>query len=112
MVLAKGRGWVPASPKEASAPAPGVVDDAIPPGPVTVAGRREGKVDVFTWDYSAAQASDTFQWKVVGGAAGVAKSPTVRVPAQAGAKVCLTIKVVRADGSNAAQDWSPPGCVA
>lgn len=87
--------------------------DLVPPGPVTVRGTRvdDGKVQ-FTWSYSAAKSDDTFQWRTDDSVlSGVAKTTAVDVPAQVGTKVCLRVKVVRADGSNAALEWSIPGCV-
>ncbi len=84
--------------------------DALPPGPVTVKGTRKDQTITFTWTYSAALTSDTFQWRTQDGASsGAAKTATVDIPAPG--PVCLQVKVVRADGTNAAPDWSAPGCV-
>ena len=86
--------------------------DLVPPGPVTIRGTRvDGEKVSFTWTYSAAQSSDTFQWRLDDASqSGVAKSPTLELKAPVGTKVCVRIKVVRADGSNPALDWSVPGC--
>jgi hypothetical protein len=86
-------------------------DDSIPPGPVTIAGKRSGTTAVFTLDYSAALSTDTYRWEVVGGEGGIARKPTVTVPAPAAKKICLRVIVVRADGSYATRDWSPEGCI-
>ena len=86
--------------------------DLVPPGPVTVRGTRaDGEKVSFTWTYSAAQSSDTFQWRLDDASqSGVTKTPTLELKAPAGTKVCVRVKVVRADGSNPALDWSVPGC--
>ncbi len=96
----------------ASSPAePGSgMDDVIPPGPVTVTGKRSGSSVAFSWDYSAALSSDTYRWGVVGGKTGVTSTPAVSIAAPAGTRVCLRVIVVRADGSNASRNWSPEGC--
>jgi tRNA A-37 threonylcarbamoyl transferase component Bud32 len=85
-------------------------DDLIPPGPVTVTGRRSRATAMFTWDYSALLSTDTYRWEVVGGPHGVATKPTVTLPARTGTPVCLHVIVVRADGSFATRQWSPAGC--
>jgi serine/threonine protein kinase len=86
------------------------LDDTIPPGPVTVTGKRSGSSVKFSWDYSAALSSDTYRWEVVGGRSGIVSTPAVTIPAPAGTRVCLRVIVVRADGSNASKNWSPEGC--
>ncbi len=90
----------------------GVAQDVIPPGPVTVQGRRVGADLVFSWDYSAALSSDTFRWQVVGGApSGVTSSTKVTVPrVSAGRRTCVQVIVVRASGADASRQWSSPGC--
>lgn len=102
---------VGASTSSAEAGTGAVVDDTIPPGPVTVTGARSSDGAVFTWSYSAALSTDTYRWEVVGGASGVASKPTVTVPDAAGTKLCLHVIVVRADGSYATKDWSTQACV-
>ncbi len=102
-----------ASSASSSAGAQGLQGDLIPPGPVTVRGNRVDDTKVtFTWAYSAALPSDTFQWRLDDGATSeVVKTPSLELPAPAGTQVCIRVKVVRADGSNPALDWSVPGCV-
>ncbi|TWP54060.1 serine/threonine protein kinase [Lentzea tibetensis] len=83
--------------------------DNAPPGkPVITATRVGGDVLRFTWTYSAQQATDTFSWRTADGRTGVVTTPSVDVPSAG--PVCVQIKVVRADGSNAAAEWSPEGC--
>ncbi len=85
--------------------------DSIPPGPVTVKAARTGTSVTFTWTYSAAADSDTFLWRTQDGrATGKAEKATYTVDAPAGTAMCLQVKVVRADGSNASPSWSAPGC--
>jgi eukaryotic-like serine/threonine-protein kinase len=81
-----------------------------PPGrPAITATRLDEKTVRFAWNYSAQQATDTFSWRTSDGVrTGVAKEPQVDVE---GAKpLCLLVKVVRADGSNATADWSQESC--
>jgi serine/threonine protein kinase len=107
-----GRGQVQAT---ATTPAvtanPGSGGDALPPGPVTVkAARADGSV-TFTWSYSAAYDSDTFLWRSQDGrVTGKAEKAAYTVDLPAGTAMCLQVKVVRADGSNASPTWSAPGC--
>lgn len=100
----------PTSAIEASSSPDAGADDVIPPGPVTVTGKRSGSSVMFSWDYSAALSSDTFRWEVVGGKSGIVSTPAMTIPAPAGTNVCLRVIVVRADGSNASRNWSPEGC--
>jgi serine/threonine protein kinase len=83
-----------------------------PPGEPTVTAARVADGSVrFSWTYSAQLATDTFAWQTPDGAQkGVAKGPELVLPATSGAALCLQIKVVRADGSYAAADWSEPDC--
>lgn len=91
----------------------GVLGANVPPGVPTVKAERVDAATVrFSWAYSAQLDSDTFTWRTQDGAAGGAvNEPVVVVPAVAGASSCVQVKVVRADGSNAATDWSPAGCL-
>ncbi|MFI9006797.1 serine/threonine-protein kinase [Actinosynnema sp. NPDC053489] len=84
--------------------------DNTPPGKPTVTATRVDPATLrFAWTYSAAQDSDTYAWRTPDGAlSGTAREPTADVPSTG--PLCLQVKVVRADGSNAAVDWSPPGC--
>jgi serine/threonine protein kinase len=86
--------------------------DNIPPGVPTVNVRRIGNVLRFSWPtYAAPLAGDTFRWRTADGQrSGSAGKPTVDLPAAAGTRICLQVKVIRADGSNAAVDWSPEKC--
>lgn len=84
----------------------------VPPGEPTVTSARVADGSVrFTWTYSAQLDTDTFAWQTPDGAQkGVAKGPELVLTATPGAELCLQIKVVRADGSYAAADWSEPSC--
>lgn len=89
----------------------GPAGDAIPPGPVTVKAARADASVTFTWTYSAALESDTFLWRTQDGrATGKAEKATYTVDLPVGTAMCLQVKVVRADGSNASPTWSAPGC--
>ncbi|SFQ99841.1 Serine/threonine protein kinase [Lentzea waywayandensis] len=84
--------------------------DNAPPGrPAITATRLDAKTVRFTWNYSAQQATDTFSWRTSDDArTGVAKEPQVDV--EGAQPLCLQVKVVRADGSNATADWSQESC--
>ncbi|MDQ2587288.1 serine/threonine-protein kinase [Saccharothrix yanglingensis] len=84
--------------------------DDTPPGKPTVTATRVDPATLrFAWTYSAAQDSDTFAWRTPDGTlSGTAEEPTADVPSPG--PLCLQVKVVRADGRNAAVDWSPQGC--
>ncbi|GHH44347.1 serine/threonine-protein kinase [Lentzea cavernae] len=79
-----------------------------PPGRPEITATRldENKVR-FAWNYSAQQATDTFSWRT-STQNGVAKEPQVEV--EGANPVCLQVKVVRADGSNATAEWSQESC--
>jgi serine/threonine protein kinase len=83
-----------------------------PPGPVSVtANRTDAAALHFSWTYSAAQATDTYQWRTPDGKhTGTARTPALDLADPAGRRLCVEIKVVRLDGSNADPDWSQPGC--
>lgn len=87
--------------------------DALPPGKPAVTGHRLNPSAVtFTWSYSAQLGSDTFRWQTPDGSqSGVVQQPEVTLTVPAGTAVCVQVKVIRADGSNAAPEWSPEGCV-
>jgi tRNA A-37 threonylcarbamoyl transferase component Bud32 len=91
---------------------PGQLGEDAPPGPVTVAATRANSTTLqFTWTYSAALANDSFKWQTSDGAkSGVVTTPTLELPDPPGVQICVQIKVVRADGSDAAVDWSQAGC--
>lgn len=98
-----------------SAPAPGsggLVGEAEPPGVAVVTAVRSGTGTLhFTWTYSAAQSSDTFRWQTPDGARhGVTQAAALDLPDASGTRLCVQVKVVRADGSDAQPDWSPEGC--
>jgi len=88
-------------------------DDIGPPGEPTVTGKRvDASTAEFSWTYSNDADSDTFRWQTTDGAkSGVADEPSVSIVSPAGQATCVQIKVVRADGSNAALSWSDEGCV-
>ncbi len=99
-----------------SAPQPTVGQDVdaggdnLPPGRPTVEAVRPDPATLrFSWTYSARQDSDTYIWRTPDGKiTGTAEEPIVDVPSAG--PLCLQVKVVRADGKNAATEWSPAGC--
>jgi len=91
---------------------PGQIGEAEPPGAVTVSAVRSSPTTLkFTWSYSAELANDTYKWQTSDGTkSGVVTSPALTLPDPTGVQLCVEVKVVRADGSNAAVDWSQAGC--
>lgn len=81
-----------------------------PPGrPSITATRLDAKTVRFTWNYSSQQATDTFSWRTSDGArTGVEQKPQADL--EGAQPLCLQVKVVRADGSNATADWSQESC--
>lgn len=91
----------------------GQLGDNVPPGVPVVVVRRTTRTAVrASWSYSAPYGSDTFVWRTQDGTrSGTTRKPVLELSVPAGARVCLQVKVVRADGSYANADWSPAGCV-
>jgi len=89
----------------------GGLGDNLPPGPPVVTARANPGAVRFSWTYSAQLANDTFRWQTTDGRQrGVAGSATLKLADRPGQRLCVAVKVVRADGSNAALSWSVPGC--
>jgi serine/threonine protein kinase len=98
-----------AAQEESSAP-PDIVL-AVPPGPVSVKGARTGPSVTFTWEYSGALDSDSYQVRLNGSQTQPVTKRTYATEVPAGTQACLEVKVQRLDGSNASATWSPKGCV-
>jgi len=91
---------------------PGVLGEHEPPGAPTVTAHRANSDAVaFAWTYSAALSSDTFIWRTTDGKrTGTTKSAALTLANPSGEQLCIEVRVVRADGSDASVDWSAPGC--
>ncbi|OLR89799.1 serine/threonine-protein kinase [Actinokineospora bangkokensis] len=100
------------SPSSTVAAPPKVVQEDVPPGkPTLVASRVDPATVRFTWTYSAQFSSDTYAWRTADGQrSGTSPTPVLTLPSPAGTPVCVQVKVVRADGSNASAEWSPQSC--
>jgi serine/threonine protein kinase len=104
----------PATPRPEPPGQQAVAGGDVPPGPPTITATRidTGKVR-FTWTYSAQLTNDSYAWQLDDGSDhGIAKAPELELPVPVGKTVCVQLKVVRADGSNAATRWSSKGCSA
>ncbi|MBT9258035.1 serine/threonine protein kinase [Phycicoccus sp. MAQZ13P-2] len=102
---------VPAA--RATVDAPGQVDALQgPAGPVKVSSDRRGGDVVFTWRYDGALSTDTYRLRVggPGGSETTGDEPTLTVPAPTRGTVCLSVIVVRSDGSGATRDFPEPTC--
>lgn len=107
-------------PAAATSPASaGSAQDALGPGAaapgmpaVTVARASAGELR-FRWSYANHVPGDVFRWRRVSGgtgpAAGTATTPSLLIAAPSGRSVCVTVQVVRADGSEASE-VSAPAC--
>lgn len=64
----------------------------------------------FSWTYDSPVAGDTFAWRTNDDLkSGTVETPSVELYAPGA--LCVQVRVVRADGSNASdQTWSPEGC--
>jgi serine/threonine protein kinase len=92
-----------------ASPSPEVTEpQSIPiassPGtPLVRATRADARHVQFSWSgYANQKATDTFRWRQSGTGKprqGVAAKPILRVTAPEGSQVCLTVQVVRSDGS-------------
>ncbi|PWK83625.1 serine/threonine protein kinase [Lentzea atacamensis] len=85
--------------------------EAGPSPKVTVSVTRVNRETLrFSWTYQSPLAGDTFAWRTNDDL----KSGTVETPSvdlYAPGALCVQVRVVRADGSNASdQTWSPEGC--
>jgi eukaryotic-like serine/threonine-protein kinase len=115
-VLSSGGSHAPNVPPSTHDPADeqdaGQAGENVQPGTPTITAIRSGAGTLhFAWTYSAPLANDTFAWRTQGAnRSGVVRTPSLDLPDPSGVKLCVQIKVVRADGSNAATDWSPAGC--
>ena len=112
MVASGGSGGKDKAAAGATASTSGTPDDIGPPGPPTVTGARVDPNNLkFTWTYSNDADSDSYLWQTQDGSKkGTVDTPEVTVASPAGVQACVQVKVVRADGRNAALTWSDPGC--
>jgi len=95
-------------------PAQNVAAAASPGTPdVRVSTTKAGRVVVFRWGgYANALTSDTFRWKRSGSgkpSRGVATRSTLQVPVTKGDVACLSVQVIRSDGSSPS-DFSDVAC--
>jgi hypothetical protein len=86
--------------------------DCLPPGIPDVSVQRVNATTLrFTWDYDAPLDSDTYLWRRTDSDTQQAVTePVVDIVSPAGTRVCIVVKVVRADGSYGTVAWSPEGC--
>ncbi|MGH3150453.1 MAG: hypothetical protein ACRDOB_06965, partial [Streptosporangiaceae bacterium] len=83
-----------------------------PPGTPVVTAAPEGQDEVrFAWTYTNHQEGDVFGWQRVSGGTGhgTKPEPNLVLTVADGQSVCITVRVVRKDGSFASY-WSKPEC--
>jgi serine/threonine protein kinase len=81
-----------------------------PPGPVTIAGTRDGESVTFTWEYEGARPDDTYQVRLPDESVTAVRQPSYEAKALAETPFCIAVKVFRIDGSGASSTWSTEGC--
>jgi len=85
--------------------------DSGPSSKATVTATRVNRETLrFSWTYPSPLAGDTFAWRTNDDLkTGTVQTPSVELYAPGA--LCVQVRVVRADGSNASdQAWSPEGC--
>lgn len=87
--------------------APEADEAAPPPGPVTVKVKRSGSSVSFTWNYANVLTTDSYRLKFGEGDETASTKRAVSVPAPPKGKVCLSVIVMRADGTNATRGGFP-----
>ena len=82
-----------------------IVPPAFPGTPTVVATSAGGGKVRFDWTYANHARGDVFRWHRVSAGSGLAfgstTTPTLLLPWPKGKNVCITVQVVRADGSDA-----------
>ncbi len=102
----------PASSSDPNPIAPG--GDVLTPGPPDIkVTRTSGGELSFRWTYVNREANDRFIWRRVsngiGAADGTTTQPSLQLAAPGGGSVCITVRVVRGDGSQTSAT-SAPAC--
>ena len=105
--LMPDRGAAPAPTTSPTADRP-TLGRAPAPGEPVVTAERDGDQVTFSWTYENPLDTDTFLVAVAGEAA--RPVPEARIVVESGAEVCAGVKVMRADGSNLAKEYSKEVC--
>jgi hypothetical protein len=85
-------------------------EELQPPGPLTFQSETVGGEVRFTWTYARPAAGDTFSWRLRGSTATATVSePAVTVPAAKSGRTCIEVRVDRAGGLYADQEFEA-GC--
>ena len=106
-------GQPPAQPAKSAGDTPNALGPGVTaPGPPTIVfGRTSAGTLRFRWTYANPASGDVFRWRRVSGgsgpAAGTTTTPALLVAAPRGQTVCITVEVVRADGSLASTTAGP-----
>ncbi|MBK9476452.1 MAG: protein kinase [Tetrasphaera sp.] len=85
-------------------------EEAPPPGRVKVEAVRSADAVTFSWSYDNQLTTDTYRLQFAGGNTTTSDEPRTTVPAAKGAKVCLSVIVVRSDGSNPTSEFPKAVC--
>lgn len=97
------RGTVTAPPSaEQTLRAPDVGAEQLPPGPLSFTTEVSGSEVTFEWTYANSLESDSYGWRVDGGEEQLTETPSVKVPRAESGRTCIQVRVLRQDGSHAA----------
>ncbi len=90
----------------------GLPGETIPPGTPKITAKHATKGQlVFTWTYSSPLSTDTFQVRTANdGKVRAVTKPEFTVTAPNAGRVCIQVRVLRADGSNASPTFSKQAC--
>ncbi len=85
--------------------------DVQPPGTLEFTSSTSASEVTFSWDYAHRLDSDTFSWRMYGSSSkpAVVSERTVTVPAKKSGRTCIEVRVNRADGTYADQQFQE-GC--
>lgn len=82
--------------------APDVGAEQLPPGPLTFTSEVSGSEVIFEWTYANYLESDSYGWRVEGGNEELTETPSVQVRRAESGRTCIQVRVLRRDGSHAA----------
>ena len=110
LLLESGGGAEDPRPLATVSAAPEADEAALPPGPVMVKVKRSGSSVNFTWNYDNVITTDSYRLKFGEGGETASTKRAVSVPAPPKGEVCLSVIVMRADGTNTTKDFPAATC--
>jgi hypothetical protein len=119
LLIAAAAGWwltgrrpqtAPPETRASTGDAPPVPEQAPAPGPVTVTVTRSSGKVTFAWTYDQALTTDTYRLRFADGNVTTSTETKISVTAPASGTVCLSVIVVRTDGSHPTLRFPDPTC--